>query len=256
MSFVYNESDNLNTYFGELISSNIKKTIKNEIGNLKQDIKNDIMGKKTDEVLPVMSVCGIIKCKDGILAFADRKASRRVNEVLFEDKDRGLIQKVFENEKLIVTTCGNNQLDNYYYIENAINEILMNTKNIKDFINEFEKYINLNNNKLYEIMICEKNKTTDIFTLQFQNGRVKTIIRNDALVFGANDIYKTVLMQFFDKIKSYNNGLYYSLSVRDMKEKIRLILDSATILYNEILSYNSVSKEIDFVLYKNDDVEE
>ena len=58
-----------------------------------------------------MSLVAMKICDDGIVAFADSKASRKDNnDTLFEDIDRGKIKKVFKNEHFIVVTSGNNEI--------------------------------------------------------------------------------------------------------------------------------------------------
>lgn len=58
-----------------------------------------------------MGFVGIHKTHEGLIAFADSKATREYNDGRKEhEENRGEIQKVFANNRFIVVTYGNNEL--------------------------------------------------------------------------------------------------------------------------------------------------
>lgn len=89
-----------------------------------------------------MSLVAMKICDDGIVAFADSKASRKDNnDTLFEDIDRGKIKKVFKNEHFIVVTSGNNEIisdKGVQRIEDIMVEIMKSSTTIDEFLNEFQ----------------------------------------------------------------------------------------------------------------------
>lgn len=86
-----------------------------------------------------MSFAGIYKWKDGLFCFADEKSAR--NNKL--DNEHPIVQKIFENEYVILTAGGANEF-NLYGKHKPIEEIskLIEVENysLKYFILNFQQY--------------------------------------------------------------------------------------------------------------------
>lgn len=82
-----------------------------------------------------MSFVGLHNTNEGIIGFADSKSSRKNNQnILYEDKARGHIPKLFKNNHFICVTHGNNELFS-----------IINKMNIEDYFS-----IHLKENQNYE----------------------------------------------------------------------------------------------------------
>lgn len=95
----------------------------------------------------VMSFCGMILTTEGIVAFADSKATKKSwIGIDVEDKDR-YPQKIIKNNDIIIVATGNNYIlsenkTKYIKLEDAMNDIL--------FI--FSKYERKDINKLFSLI--------------------------------------------------------------------------------------------------------
>lgn len=95
----------------------------------------------TIEVNNAVSFAGIYKCKDGLFCFADERSTRN-NKF---DNEHPIVQKIFENEYVILTTVGANEVNLYGKhkpIEDEISKLIeVENCSLKYFILNFQQYL-------------------------------------------------------------------------------------------------------------------
>lgn len=100
-------------------------------------------------------------CQNGIVAFGDSKASRKYDDnSLFEDKERGSIQKVFKHHNFIIATSGNNEVNidgKNTTVEQIINELIKTSTSVVDFCNQFFE-ISKEDGREYQFMFGYKER--------------------------------------------------------------------------------------------------
>lgn len=101
-----------------------------------QNVKYNII-----EVNNAVSFAGIYKCKDGLFCFADERSTR--NNKL--DNEHPIVQKIFENEYVILTAVGANEVNLYgkhQPIEEEISKLIeVENCSLKYFILNFQQYL-------------------------------------------------------------------------------------------------------------------
>lgn len=193
-----------------------------------------------------MSFVGMHIMQDGIIAFADSKATlsfetgRRV-----EDYKRGPIQKIFKNNQFILATHGNNEIFSEEYkmnIENYINNKMANNVTYEDFIHNF--YQDISNCKAeyndgkYNFIIGSKDKTGKYFLLRctVQQGEY---VQFSSKTFGQSVLYGSEksfckmyeVQQFYHDIDIYQ----YASMIKTFLEKMIEAKDAfSKIEYNPV----------------------
>lgn len=121
-----------------------------------------------------MSFVGLCNTNEGIIAFADQKATRHFPDgKQAEDVARGKIQKIFKNKCFIMVVCGLNEVrtteNNIIPIEDWINDNLASDMTPERF---FQRFLTLkpmptsDKNEKYRFIIGARDKKTDVYYTQ------------------------------------------------------------------------------------------
>lgn len=190
-----------------------------------------------------MSFVGVIKCKDGILAFGDKRSS--LNEKL--DIERGSVQKVFYNDKYVVCTFGNNTLM-FNNIESILSELIEKEKlNYNDFIKKFIYALKMNNDKREFNLIIHQFDNDKIEHITFNNFKIENIKISYNVLWCINLI--TPIIESYIKNKNINfKYMSYEEIIALFKENIVPICKTI----DDTKLYIGVSPEFDFI-YKEKD---
>lgn len=122
-----------------------------------------------------MSLVGIIKTKNGIVAFADTKSTLYdVNGGPKEENNR-IVKKMFINPKFIITTYGNNKCienNSWVPLETLINKIIKKEYNsVSDFLDSLNEMLKktyaTDNNIVYNFIVSEKDADDDFYVADF-----------------------------------------------------------------------------------------
>ena len=187
-------------------------------------------------------------CDDGIVAFADSKASRKDNnDTLFEDIDRGKIKKVFKNEHFIVVTSGNNEIigdKGIQRIEDIMVEIMKSSTTIDEFLNEFQLK-SKDDNREFNFMFGYK-EDGDCF---IQRGRVQ----DKSIHKLKKETNKTLLFfqgekRYCDMLSQMNFHKYNT--VQKAKKGIKQLMNYMIHLFNHYNEYNSVGLPINVEIFQ------
>lgn len=194
-----------------------------------------------------MSIVGLVKCREGILSFSDEKGTY----VGQEDTRRGRIKKTFKNADIIFGTYGFNEVftDN---IETYCEAIVKNATDTHTFISQFEEVLNREKDTKHFTFILYEKKCDKLFFLHFENMKYIRFSKERNYAFAGNTIFVEVLKDFFDnQLKDYERQYNYDISIRDMRDRLAEILRVTSDFCDKVLSYNSVSKIInyDFMYY-------
>lgn len=181
-------------------------------------------------------------CNDGIIAFADSKASRiDKNNMIYEDKERGYIRKIFKNNHFIVATSGNNEIiktKEILPIEVVIKNILYKSNSIGDFLNYFIDMLEDDNRLFSFVFGYKENNQYLIRVYEIENKKIdlKKVISNKDIMYIQGE------KKCVDFLKQMNFKKYETIS--KAKENIKPILNSLIVLYDHFNGYNSVGKPI------------
>ena len=225
--------------------------INEKISDLKKICNNDTISNNNESEKNKMSIVGIIQCKDGVLGFADNKASLNFHNKIILDEKRKEIKKIFNYHNFLVTTCGNNQIGNKK-IEDILEKVVFSSNSLKFLIDSFCSYLKEScDNREFELIIYENNynNSDKIVKAIFYNGELNNINYLSHFIIDGYPIYKEVLYDLLLNILSeYRTPQgFYDLTVSKMKEKIENTLNDLTNFLDKMLSYNPVSKTIDYI---------
>lgn len=141
-----------------------------------------------------MSFVGMHIMNDGIIAFADSKASIKYdNGIIKEDINRGLICKIFKNNKFVFVTYGNNEI---FSSENKMN--------IEDYIEQ-----NLEESMDYEKFFMDLNSAIQNNQAKYNDGEYNFIIgskNNNKYFLEKCKIKQNEPIEFYDK--TYEKQIY------------------------------------------------
>ena len=192
-----------------------------------------------------MSLVAMKICDDGIVAFADSKASRKDNnDTLFEDIDRGKIKKVFKNEHFIVVTSGNNEIIGDKGVQRIMVEIMKSSTTIDEFLNEFQLK-SKDDNREFNFMFGYK-EDGDCF---IQRGRVQ----DKSIHKLKKETNKTLLFfqgekRYCDMLSQMNFHKYNT--VQKAKKGIKQLMNYMIHLFNHYNEYNSVGLPINVEIFQ------
>lgn len=210
-----------------------------------------------------MSFCGMFMNKEGILAFADSKATKLNcfgNEI--EDKKRNP-QKLFKSSNVILITCGNN------YILNNNQETEIEIK-LKQIIKDYDNFVYYNNSVSITFLIMEIVKLcrSSIFEdvqrcYQFVIGYIEDSIYHLCYIKVANNETITQIIPYKNKKSIYyyvGNEKYINLFKNSLSDNMHSLEEFKTILeqgltkaieYFDIsLEYNPVGLPINIDVFK------
>lgn len=185
-----------------------------------------------------MSLIAMKICEDGIIAFADSKASREDEKGhIFEDVQRGKIKKIFKNDKFIVATCGNNEIftvKGILYIENVIEDIL-SSESIQEFAFQFFDKIQ-NDGRAFHFLFGYKD-TNEGYIIQ------PYIIDKDGIHPQSKMNNHTVMYvqgeeKYIDILKRMSLVKYNT--IQKARKNIKQILNNLIIIFNHYNEYNTV----------------
>ena len=211
----------------------------------------------------IMSLCGMTVFPDGIVAFADSKATKR-NELNFpiEDEHRHP-QKIIQNQDIIIVTTGNNYIideDSHELVK--IEDVLQNiidsyTKkvlaSIDDVIDKImhvcRQSINLNNSFRYSFVIGAKENLRQYYIQDVQIS--KTSVCRGQKIYGTPEIY----IACFIGDESYTEPIgKFKWEKNFSKEKyasvIPTVINNLIIINDNILSYNPVGGNIHVEIFQ------
>ena len=214
---------------------------------------------KTNSIRKVgenMSFVGLHNTREGIIGFADSKATLRfANGVIGEDVQRGKITKIFKNDKFIFVTHGHNEIfseKNRVNIEDYIAEHLKNGIDYEIFFKSLDEAIQNDKGDYhdgkYAFIIGSKNKNYKYFLL-------RCFIEYDKrIVFSKKEYGKQVFYggsEFYCHL--YNNQTFYNhieiSKYADMiKNYIETIIDAKDV-FSEI-EYNDVGKPVNVEIFQ------
>lgn len=190
-----------------------------------------------------MSFVGLLKCKEGIVAFGDSKSSLNDgNGTLYEEQGR-ITRKVFKNDKFIFVTFGsnkyiiNNKEDN---LENLLDRELLNgTSDAKSYFenlyNKLGETFKTWPKEIYRFIYGEK-ENNEYFLYSI-------IINNEGIIY--EDILKTTncihnttpMCPSSIKINQY-------VAINLLKDNARTLVETVITLGNCFLEYNPVGSPI------------
>ena len=203
-----------------------------------------------------MSFVGMHIMRDGIIAFADSKATlsfksgRKV-----EDIQRGPIQKIFKNNQFILVTHGNNEIfseKNKMNIEDYINNKMIDNVSYEDFLHDFYQDITNcqtdYNDGLYQFIIGSKNENGKYFLLRC------TVQQGEYIKFSSKNFGKSVLYggeQSFCKMYEIQQ-FYYDIDIHKYASMLKTFLEKiveAKDPFSEI-EYNPVGLPINIEIFQ------
>lgn len=194
-----------------------------------------------------VSFVGLHNTKEGIIAFADSKATRKLdNGSVIEDINRGRIRKVFKNEHFICVTHGNNELFNEINkmnIEDYFKNYLNNEK-YEDFFEELYKGLLENppeyNSGIYHFIIGSKNSKGLYIRKLYMN------IPEKKMEYSEKDYAKRMYYAGEEKYVQVYNLLIkpYDTPIEKSINKIKNQVETMVDLFDNEPVYNSVEKPI------------
>lgn len=218
------------------------------------------IGQNVKKVGKDMSFVGMHITNEGIIAFADSKASLLFEDGrVVEDIKRGQVQKVFKNSNFILVTHGNNEVfssKDKMNIEDYINNKMTDSMIYEDFINNF--YEDVLNNKpeyndgIYHFIIGTKNNNN-----QYCLYNVKIDIHEDintekfpmpqpiyqGFVVGGNQTY----------INTYQaQSFYHDININEYSSHIKNVVERIIQLENcfNKYKYNSVGLPVNIEIFQ------
>lgn len=203
-----------------------------------------------------MSFVGMHITDDGIIAFADSKATLSFESGRkTEDCKRGHIQKLFKNNQFILVTYGNNEIfseEDKTNIEDYISQKMINDISYEEFINVF--YQDITNNKadyndgIYQFIIGSKDENERYYLLRCTVEQGKYIQFSSksfgkAVFYGGEESYCQMYatQQFYNDINIHKYALMLKLFLEKMIE--------AKDAFSEI-EYNPVGLPINIEIYQ------
>lgn len=176
------------------------------VGLLNSDLTSDKIGleENSERITATMSFVGLIRCRNGILAFSDSKTSRRDTQGrLFEDIERGYVPKIFINSQCVFVTCGSNELaSKSEYLETFIKENLKE-KSFDEFLNGFVDKIRQESMQIEReyLFLVGKKDSAYFEAVKVICHQGKILVQKeklkDPVCFGGNSFY----IEIFDNLK-------------------------------------------------------
>lgn len=196
-----------------------------------------------------MSLVAMKICNDGIVAFADSKASRKdENNNIFEDKMRSKIRKVFRNEHFVVVTSGNNEIvtkDGLTFIESYIIEILPDVTSPQDFAFKFFEKIE-GDGYQYEFIFGYKNfqnkYAVQRYVINNQGIFPSKVQNNEQVLYFQGD------KRYCDMLKQMRFDKYHT--IEEAEKEIKRLFSYMIHLFNHYDAYNSVGLPIHVEVFK------
>lgn len=191
-----------------------------------------------------MSFVGILKLNDAVFAFSDR----RNTEGGYKSLTKPDVRKLYHNENLIITACGNSKIISIDNEEEDLDDVMLdfvekNNCNLKSFIVKFKGLLNekLCSSRFFFIAY---DRTTYIFyKFEIQNGVYSLIDANDkGFVEGAPWLHELVIDYLYKYKLETHNAL---MMERLFKEQISPMI---SFIDNNTLFYSSVSPEFDILI--------
>lgn len=203
-----------------------------------------------------MSFVGMHIMQDGIIAFADSKATLSFETGRnVEDFNRGPIQKIFKNNHFVITTHGNNEIfseEKKMNIEDYINDKMTDDITYEDFIHDFYQditYCQTNyNDGEYNFIIGSKSETGKYFLLRC------TVQQGEYIKFSSKNFGKSVLYggeQSFCKMYEIQQ-FYYDIDIHKYASMLKTFLEKiveAKDSFSEI-EYNPVGLPINIEIFQ------
>lgn len=222
---------------------------------------NTYIGQNPKKVGKDMSFVGMHIMKDGIIAFADSKATiNHENSFKMEDVKRSPIQKIFKNNKFILVTYGNNEIfssKNKMNIEDYIVNNMTKDVSYEDFIKTFYQKVKKNppdyNDGIYYFIIGSKDEDGKYYL-----SNIKIDVNSD-VVFKKDEIpfplvYKGYLVGG-DKtyIDIYNlHKFYYDINIKEYSQHIKDVIEKIIQLENcfHEYKYNPVGLPVNVKIFQ------
>lgn len=206
---------------------------------------NTSMSTTVRKDMDKVSFVGMHNTREGIIAFADSKASREYKGEFIEDTERGRIQKVFKNDKFIFVYHGNNELfKERMKIEDYIISNL-GSFNYFDFFNSLLIRLKMSppyyNDGIYNFIIGCKDANglyfirkviVDINKNQVQYG---DIVYEHRVIYGGDERYRAL----YDSLPKYNDA-----PIIDYAKRIQKQIESMVDIFEQDYRYNSVGNPI------------
>lgn len=218
------------------------------------------IGQNVKKVGKDMSFVGMHITNEGIIAFADSKASLLFEDGrVVEDIKRGKIQKVFKNSNFILVTHGNNEIfssKDKMNIEDYINNKMTDSMTHEDFINNFYKDVLNNkpeyNDGVYHFIIGTKSNNNQ-YCIYNINIDIHEDINTEkfpmpqpiyqGFVVGGNQTY----------INTYQaQSFYHDININEYSSHIKKVVERIIQLENcfNKYKYNSVGLPVNIEIFQ------
>lgn len=198
-----------------------------------------------------VSFVGLHNTREGIIAFADSKASREYKGKFREDTERGIIQKVFKNDKFIFVYHGNNEL---FKERMKIEDYIINNLGSLSYYDFFKSLlIRLKisppyyNNGIYHFIIGSKDSkglyyirkvTVDISKDQVQYG---DIVYEPKVIYGGDERYRNL----YDIIPKYKDA-----PINDYAKRIQKQIELMVGIFEQDYRYNPVGLPVNVKVFQ------
>lgn len=203
-----------------------------------------------------VSFVGLHNTNQGIIAFADSKATLKFeNNVITEDKERGIIPKLFKNNKFIFVTYGSNEIfseKNITKIEDYIFENLKMDMDYKSFFiklnsdiqNDWDDY----NNGEYNFIIGSKDENGKYYL-------VRCLIKRGEKISFYDKTYEKNVYYGGDKFYclAYNAQQHYkNIDIIDYTKMIKEFIENLVKCKDcfSSIEYNSVGLPINTEIFQ------
>lgn len=200
-----------------------------------------------------MSFVGLHNTMEGIIGFADSKATKIFNDNHYEeDIQRGKIRKIFINSKFICVTHGNNELFSFnnkisiedYFIEYLKDETY--TDFFRMLFNRLLKDSPEYNNGVYEFIIGSKD------SMGYYIVKLTIDVNNEIMKYSEPDYKKRVYyagedkyVRIYDLLKMYIDFPIIRYS-QVIEKQVNLMIE----LFDTEIEYNSVGKPVNVEVFQ------